>query len=186
MQDNPQNSPENGAHNPAPLQRRFIAWLLDRAVLLPFSIGLLYAIVEMKSLPFAILMLMAEAAYKPILEALYGQTLGKKWMNIWVVNQKGFGPISWNQSLFRFMPWAAAFYATVFVIFRHFQAEGFMEIDTLEAYIEFSRKHPLGENLLIAMINYLTLFSVMWVISDPMKRALHDRLAGTVVVDSLE
>lgn len=144
--------------------------------------GLFYSIIELKSLPFAILMMLGEAAYKPIMEALYGHTLGKKWMKLEVVNQKGFGPISWNQSLLRFLPWAAVFYATVFVIIRHFQAEGFMEVTDMPMYIEFGRKHPLGENMLIAMINYLPLFSVMWVLSDPMRRALHDRLAGTVVV----
>ena len=186
MQENTENTTGNSSPAPAPLQRRFIAWLLDRVVLLPLTGGLLYAIVELKSLAFAILMLVAEAAYKPIMEATSGQTLGKKWMNIRVVNQKGFGPISWNQSLFRFLPWAAVFYATVFIIVRHFQADGFMEVDSWPAYIEFGREHPLGENLLIAMINYLPLFSVMWVMSDPMKRALHDRLAGTVVLDSLE
>ncbi|WP_187270826.1 RDD family protein [Neolewinella aurantiaca] len=186
MQNTPHINPETGSPDPAPLQRRFIAWLLDRAVLLPLTGGLLYSIIELKSLPFAILMLLVEAIYKPIMEGLYGQTLGKKWMNILVVNQKGFGPISWNQSLLRYLPWAAVFYATVFIIVRHFQADGFMEVDSWPAYIEFGRKHPLGENLIIAMINYLPLFSVMWVISDPMKRALHDRVAGTVVLKSLE
>jgi len=183
VQDHPQTIPENNSREPAPLQRRFIAWLLDRIVLLPFTGGLLYAIVEMKSLALAVLMMAAEAAYKPIMEALSGQTLGKRWMNIRVVNEKSSGPISWNQSLLRFLPWAAVFYATVFVIVRHFQADGFLEVDSWTAYLEFSQAHPLGENLLIAMINYLPLFSVMWVISDPMKRALHDRLAGTVVLD---
>lgn len=132
------------------------------------------------------MMLVGEAAYKPIMEAIYGQTLGKKWMNIKVVDQKDFSPISWNQSLLRFLPWAAVFYATVFIVVRHFQADGFAEVDSWPAYIEFGREHPLGENLLIAMINYLPLFSVMWVMSDPMKRALHDRLAKTVVLTAVE
>ena len=135
---------------------------------------------------FGGILLLVEAIYKPIMEGLYGQTLGKKWMNILVVNQKGFGPISWNQSLLRYLPWAAVFYATVFIIVRHFQADGFMEVDSWPAYIKFGREHPLGENLIIAMINYLPLFSVMWVISDPLKRALHDRVAGTVVFSSKE
>ncbi len=183
MQENPTSTnPNGGSPEPAPLQRRFIAWLLDRVVLLPLTGGLLYGLIEMKSLPFAILMLAAEAAYKPIMEGLSGQTLGKKWMNIEVVNEEGFSPISWNQSLLRFLPWAAIFYATVFIIVRHFQADGFMEVDSWLGYIEFSQKHPLGENIFIAMINYLPLFSVMWVMSDPMRRALHDRLAKTVVV----
>ncbi len=186
MQENQPTNSTDGPHEPAPLQRRFIAWLLDRIVLLPFTGGLLYAIVEMKSLAFAILMMVAEAAYKPIMEALSGQTLGKKWMNIRVVNQKNSGPISWNQSLLRFLPWAAVFYATVFIVVRHFQAEGFMEVDSVTAYLEFSQAHPLGENLFIAMINYLPLFSVMWVMSDPLRRALHDRLAGTVVLAANE
>jgi uncharacterized RDD family membrane protein YckC len=182
VQETQQTKPEPGSPQPAKLQRRFIAWLLDRAVLLPLTIGLLYSIIDMKSLPFAIMMMIGEAVYKPIMEALYGHTLGKKLMKIQVVTQKGFGPISWNQSLLRFVPWAAVFYATVFVIIRHFQAEGFMEIDSWPAYIEFGREHPLGENILIAMVNYLPLFSVMWVMSDPTRRALHDRLAGTIVV----
>ena len=184
VQDNLSTPPDAGTPAPAPLPRRFVAWLLDRIVLLPFSGGLLYAIVELKSLPLALLMMVGEAAYKPVLEGLNGQTLGKKWMNVKVVNQEGFGPISWNQSLLRFLPWAAVFYATVFVIVRHFQADGFLEVDSFPAYIDFSRDHPLGENFFIAVINYLPLFSVMWVMSDPLRRALHDRWAKTVVVES--
>lgn len=167
---------------PAPNPARFGAYLLDKLVLLPLSIGLLYAVVIAKSLPLALVFLFFDALYKPLLEATAGQTLGKRWLGLRVVRGSDGGPISWNASLMRYLPWAAIFYCTVFVLVRHFQSPDFAAVNDLETYLTFSRKHPLGDNFLIALINYLPIFSVVWVFSDPLRRALHDRLAGTVVI----
>jgi uncharacterized RDD family membrane protein YckC len=168
----------------ATIRERGIAFLLDRLFVLPFSLGAIYMLIYLKSLPLTLMCIVAEAAYKPILEGIYGYTLGKKVMKIKVVSQKAFAPITWNQSLLRFTPWALAAYAAIFVMIRYFQTPGVLELETFEQFLEFRIKHPLSDSFLIGMINSLWIFSVMWVFSDPMRRALHDRLGKTLVVSS--
>ena len=162
---------------------RLIARIIDVAIIsLPLMMLMLYAIVFLRSLPLALACLVAEAIYKPALEVNSGQTIGKRIRKIRVVSQNDKGDIDVNQGMMRFLPWAAIVFASAFTLIRHFQAPEFADVDSIESYLLFSREHVLGENFIIAMINYLPLFSVMWIFSDPMRRALHDRIAGTVVV----
>ncbi|SEQ66706.1 RDD family protein [Neolewinella agarilytica] len=162
---------------------RLIARIIDVAIVtLPITLVMLYAIAVLRSMPLALLCVVAEAVYKPAFEINSGQTIGKRLRKIKVVNQKDQGEIDANQGLMRFLPWAAIAFTSVFILIRHFQSPDFADVDSIEAYLVFSREHVLGENIIIAIINYLPLFSVMWIFSDPMRRALHDRLGGTVVV----
>jgi len=170
----------------ASIRDRGIAFLLDRLFVLPFSLGAIYVLIYLKSLPLVLACIVAEAAYKPALEAVYGYTLGKKVMKIKVVSQLTGGQITWNQSFLRFTPWALAAYAAIFVMIRYFQTPGALELETIEEFLEFRVKHPLSNSFLIGMINSLWIFSVMWVFSDPQRRALHDRLGKTWVVKEIE
>lgn len=181
---NDQNTPATDGPQMATIRDRGIAFLLDRLFVLPFSLGAIYTLISLKSLPLTLMCIVAEAAYKPILEAVYGYTLGKKVMKIKVVSQKNFAEITWNQSFLRFTPWALAAYAAIFVMIRYFQTPGVLDLETFEQFLEFRIKHPLSDSFLIGMLNSLWIFSVMWVFSDPMRRALHDRLGKTLVVSS--
>lgn len=175
--------PETTATHYASFKDRLIARLIDVCIVtLPATLLMLYSVVFLKSLPLAIACIVAEAIYKPALEITSGQTIGKRLRNIRVVTQNDRSAIDANQGLMRFLPWAMIAFASIFVLIRHFQSPDFVGVTSIEEYIKFSREHVLGENFIIAMINYLPLFSVMWIFSDPMKRALHDRLAETVVV----
>jgi len=183
---NEQKTPVEGTQNMASIRDRGIAFLLDRLFVLPFSLGAIYVLIYLKSLPLVLACIVAEAAYKPALEAVYGYTLGKKVMKIKVVSQLTGGQITWNQSFLRFTPWALAAYAAIFVMIRYFQTPGALELETIEEFLEFRVKHPLSNSFLIGMINSLWIFSVMWVFSDPQRRALHDRLGKTWVVKEIE
>ncbi|WP_020571085.1 RDD family protein [Neolewinella persica] len=183
---NDQNTPTEGPKNLASIRDRGIAFLLDRLFVLPFSLGAIYVLIYLKSLPLVLACIVAEAAYKPVLEAVYGYTLGKKVMKIKVISQHTHGPITWNQSFLRFTPWALAAYAAIFVMIRYFQTPGALELETIEQFLEFRVNHPLSNSFLIGMINSLWIFSVMWIFSDSQKRALHDRLGKTLVVKEVE
>lgn len=177
-----ENTPTENGPAIATIRDRGIAFLLDRLFVLPFSLGAVYTLVYLKSLPLTLICVVAEAAYKPILEGAYGFTLGKKVMKLKVVSQATLGAITWNQSFLRFTPWALAAYAAIFVMIRYFQTPGLLELETFEQFLEFRVQHPLSNSFLIGMLNSLWIFSVMWVFSDPMRRALHDRLGKTLVV----
>lgn len=181
---NEQNTPETGPPAPASLRNRAFAYLLDKLFVLPFSLGLMYTVIYLKSLPVALLFIVGEALYKPMLEAFYGYTLGKKVMKLKVVSQKNYSPITLNQSLFRFTPWALAYYAAIFVMVRYFESPDLLSVTNPEEYLAFMSKHPLSNSFLIAILNSLWIFSVTWVFSDPLRRALHDRLGGTMVVEA--
>jgi uncharacterized RDD family membrane protein YckC len=167
---------------PASLYQRFLAWCIDRVVLLPLSIGVFYIAISSKNLQFIILLMVVEALYKPITEKVYGATLGKRATNIRVVSQDGGGDISWNQSLMRFLPWAISFYVTIFVYIRYFEYPGFADVHDFGAFTKFMQAHPLSDNTLIGLLNSLPLFSMIWGVSDVLRRAIHDKLAGTVVI----
>lgn len=171
---------------PATLRNRAFAYLLDRLFVLPFSLGLIYIVITFKSLPLALLCIVGEALYKPVLEGLFGHTLGKKLMKIKVVSQDKQAPITFNQSLLRFTPWAISYYAAIFVMIRYFESPDLLTVTTQEEYLAFISKHPLSSNFLIAVLNALWIFSVTWALSDPLRRALHDRLGGTLVVEAEE
>jgi len=167
---------------PAGIQNRIIAWCVDRIVLLPFTIGVMNVFVGSKSLPIMVLLLVGEALYKPVTEKLYGQTLGKRVTGIRVVTQEYGGEITWNQSLLRFLPWALSFYATIFVYIRYFEAPGFAEITDWYGMVDFQRNHPMSNSTLVAMLTAMPMFSTIWIFSDVLRRAIHDRIAGTVVI----
>lgn len=167
---------------PASLYQRFLAWCIDRVVLLPLSLGVFYVAIGSKNLQLIILLMVVEALYKPTMEKQYGATLGKRATGIRVVSQEGGKGISWNQSLMRFLPWAVSFYVTIFVYIRYFEYPGFAEVQDFEAFTKFMQAHPLSDNTLIAMLNSLPLFSMIWGMTDVLRRAIHDKLAGTVVV----
>lgn len=171
----------------ASFSNRALARIIDIGLVsVPLSMLLLVSLVFLRSLPIAVMCVVLDAAYKPLMEARYGWTLGKKWRKIKVISQETGGLMDINQSLTRFLPWAIAYFASIFVYTRHFQDPAFAEVQTMEAYFEFSAAHVLSGNFLISLANNLTIFSAVWMFSDPFKRALHDRFAKTIVVNDIE
>lgn len=171
----------------ATIPRRAFARVIDFGLVsVPLNALALMAIVFYRSLPLAIGLLLLEAAYKPLTESRWGYTLGKKWMKMKVVDQATGEKMDMNQSLLRFLPWAVSVFITIFVYTRHFQAPAFAEVTDLLQYAEFAREHVLGNSFLISLLSNMTIFSAVWMFSDPMVRALHDRIAKTVVVNDLE
>lgn len=168
---------------PASLRDRGLAWLVDAIIRAPLAYLLFAVAAGSKNLLLAMLLLFIREAYKPVMEAIYGYTIGKKVLKIKVVSAADLSPITWNQSLLRFIPWAIAFYTEIFVTIRLYQAPGFVEVVDLETYTEFQANSPLADNFLVGMLGVAWIFSCMWIFSDPLRRALHDYLGKTLVVE---
>lgn len=170
----------------APVARRAFARLVDFGLIsVPLNALALLALIYARSLPLAVVLLLLEAAYKPVTESRWGYTLGKKWMKMRVVDQETGGNIDMNKSLLRFLPWAVSVFTTIFVYTRHFQDPAFAEVGDLIQYTEFTQEHVLSQSVIISLLTNLTIFSAVWMFSDPMNRALHDRIAKTVVVNDV-
>lgn len=174
---------ENTTIQPASLRDRGLAWLVDTIIRMPLTVSVVLITIGSKSLTLALALLVVREAYKPVMEAVYGYTIGKRVLKIKVVSAEDQAPISWNQSLLRFIPWAIAFYTEVFVTIRYYQAPGFSEATDFEAYIKFQETHPLYGNFWIGILGVAWVFSAMWILSDPLRRALHDQLGRTLVVE---
>lgn len=171
----------------ASVSRRIIARFIDFGLVwVPLNALALMALIFWRSLPVAIGLLLLEAIYKPLLEARWGATLGKKWMKMKVVDRTTGRLMDINQSLYRYLPWAFSVCASVFVFTRYFQDPAFADVTDLEAYVDFANEHVLNESFLLSLVTNLTVFSAVWMFSDPMVRALHDRIAGTVVINDVE
>jgi len=171
---------------PASLRDRGLSWLVDAIIRAPLTVSIVFIAIGSKSLPLALVLMAAREAYKPVMEAVYGYTIGKRVLKIKVVNAEDQGPITWNQSLMRFIPWAIAFYTEVFLTIRFYQAPGFFEVADYEAYAKFQEAHPLYGNFWVGILGVAWVFSVMWIFSDPLRRALHDQLGRTLVVEDKE
>lgn len=173
---------ENSEHQPDqqvdPSELRFASFtvraaarVIDLFVLFPISALAAYFTLFEPSLSIVLLLALLDAAYKPIMESVYGWTIGKRVMKLKVISQYDLGPIDFNQSLMRFLPWALVFCVTVFLNTRYFQDPNFTEIEDLETYLQFLQDHPLSQNFFVGVIQYLPLFSAMFVFSDPFRRA---------------
>lgn len=155
------------------------ATLVDMLVLLPL-IGLsFYNIFSLKSLLVAQLIILINAAYKPLLEYQYGATVGKMAVKLKVVNEKK-DLITANQAIIRYSPWLVSvlvnliFTANLFNTPEFQDTTGFMEFSMLSQEVAGSTMNSLA--------GWLVIISAVALVFSPFKQALHDRLAKTYVI----
>lgn len=161
---------------------RLGAAFIDLLVLGPISYGIYHFMVVQPSIYVVAGLSVLNALYKPLAEAIFGYTVGKYLLKMKVVDRKSNQRITLNQSFTRFLPWAVAAFASLFVLVRVIEAQDFTEVDTLAGYMDYLAKFPLSRNFLVSLLNNFPIFSAVWIIMDPWKRALHDRWAETFVV----
>lgn len=155
---------------------------MDVAVLLPLSYGIYYFVVEDNRMFVMVAIWLLTFLYKPIMESVFGWTVGKAVMRLRVVDGGNNLNIDLNQSFIRFLPWAVSYFVSLFVYVRVSQTAGVTELDGFMDWNAYLARFPLNENLLISMGNNFPVFSAVWLITDPWNRALHDRWARTFVI----
>ena len=166
----------------APVWRRFVAWLIDAVVRSVFTAATVYVLVTYRSLAGAIVIAILEGLYKPVLEARFGWTLGKKAMNIQVIDAQTGNQIDFNQSLMRYLPWAITVFAGIWLLDQYLKDPAFAEVLVMEDYLEYLRNSDWNENTYLGIIRQLPVFSSVWMVGDQLRQAVHDKLAGTLVV----
>ena len=152
---------------------RLIALLVDSFIMLP--LGILtewFRQAELPPLFFYIWIPLASLVfpvYKILMHARYGQTLGKMWMNVKVLDASE-EPLKFSQAFLREIP------------------QLIFNIGAIYLGLRFLNENPESENVKSA---YAALAQVagIWALADILtfffnvkRRALHDFLAGTVVV----
>jgi uncharacterized RDD family membrane protein YckC len=152
---------------------RFVALLIDSFILLPIGISDdWFRQAEFPPLFFYFwipLSLLVSSVYTITMHGLYGQTLGKMWMNVKVLDSSE-EPIKFSQAILRGLP------------------DLIFKIGLIYLGITFLGANPEDENFKSAYGAFFSLISV-WGLADILtflfndkRRALHDFIASTVVV----
>ena len=171
---------------PANLWRRWLAYLVDTVLMILLTLLTFYLLIYQKMLWLALAVALLEALYKPLMEARYGWTLGKLSQKIKVVDATTGGGIDFNQSLMRYLPWAVGFFASVFVLVRHFQNPDFAGVTDYLTYMEFAQNSVLNDSWVLQLVQQVPIISATWLILDPLRQALHDKMAHTLVVTMVD
>ncbi|MBT1703407.1 RDD family protein [Chryseosolibacter indicus] len=154
--------------------RRFFSGLIDGIIFVP--IGLLdYLIIDSENV--SILILGVAFSYSSFyVYTIYfhwssGQTLGKNWMDVRVVDKSETRLLTFRQSIMR---------DSIYIIL-----ELIGLIILISRILELGR-YPLGES---AIENYLDWLATLWflleiatMLTNKRRRAIHDFLAGSVVI----
>ncbi len=177
-----QDLPDPTTVRTAGLLPRVAAYLVDQFVLFPLLLGIYFFTVRQPLLPAIVLIWLVQTLYKPLTEWHYGRTLGKTLLRLRVVDRGTNLRPNLNQSFVRFLPFAVAAFAALFVSIRIFQSPEISEIKGIQEYGYFLRSFPLAQDFFVSTLNNFPVFSAVWMIMDPWSRALHDRWAETFVI----
>lgn len=155
------------------------ASLLDSVVLLPL-VGLnYYNSLNLKSLPIAMLIAIASAVYKPLMEYKYGATVGKMAVKIKVVNYN-LQAITLEQTLIRYLPWLLSTLITMMATVAIFQTTGFMEATDVMTYGELVQDSSYMKWMQFA--GWIVPISAFGMVFNPYRQAVHDQLAKTFCI----
>ena len=163
---------------PAGFWIRVVASLVDGLILLPITIGFIFAVFTV-NIPLVLLFALPSLVYKPLMESRYGATWGKMICGLRVTGEQ-VGKLSLGAAYLRFVPFMASLVVWL-VVYLLLYANG--EFTTASNHLEISRalqEHPLRHlNQLTGMIILVDCGSVL-LTED--KRALHDFLAKSFCV----
>ena len=161
---------------------RFGAMFIDGLVLAPVSVGLMYFNVTSTKSPILLAVItLISLAYKPVMEYIYGATLGKMALKLRVVDirfeKAGLQEIL-LRNIFNIVPALIVLVITIGI----YLSPEFKEIN---GFMEYSRYNSQFTSLQI--INYvsyfITIVDAIVLLADSRKRSLHDKIAQTYVIE---
>ena len=164
---------------------RALAVLLDALIVgIPIALASVYNLLILKSFLFFVLISIISIAYKPLMEGIYGATLGKMSMGMKVVDYDGRA-INAPQAILRSVFTISQSLFTIPVYWFIFNDLDLMELTNyFELSLQMAASYPLlnvisGVSSLILFIETLALL-----LDQPYWRSLHDRIAKTYVVST--
>jgi len=161
---------------------RFVAVLLDGLILAPITIGFGYFnMISLKSIPLLVLLTIVGLAYKPVMEHMYGATLAKMAFKLKVVGSD-FQQASLNtillRNIFNILP---GLVSLIFSI-QMFTDPEFLDVTGFQDFAIYSNQIQSSQAMSIINFSLMFIDSIMLGI-DEQKRSLHDRIAGTYVIE---
>ena len=163
----------------ASLWNRVSAALIDTLVYLPFAAFGVYNLVTYKSFGLDLLVNLFPLLYKPLMEWKYGATLGKMAVNIRVISTSSFH-ITLDQAMARFTPFFLYHGVIIMSNYHLFTNSAFAEAIHLEAVAELQQKSPFTG--VSSFASFVMVFSILYLITNPFRQGLHDKLARTYCI----
>lgn len=164
---------------------RFLAVVLDSLIVgVPLGVASVYNLLAFKSFWLFVLISLLSIAYKPLMEGVYGATLGKMSMGMKVVDYVG-GKINWPQAILRSVFTIAQTLVTIPVYWFIFRDSSLMEMTSyFKLSIALAESYPTL-NIISGISSFILLIEAILLMTDPPYwRSLHDRIAKTYVVES--
>lgn len=160
--------------------QRFFASLLDGIVLAPFGIADSYNRSNWQSYPVFLLLFLITLLYKPFLEIKYGATLGKMVMKLTVVNT-AYQKADARNILLRniFDIFERLFTGIVAMV--TFSTTNFTDAGVFDEYINFSGTST-ALSWVTTAFGIIVLIDAIFLLADDRRRALHDRIGQTFVI----
>ena len=153
------------------------AAILDGLIFVPLIAFEIYNKLTLHSIPLMLLGTVLMMIYKPYLEYSRGATIGKSLVGVKVVNTE-FGPLTLDQAIIRYIPWAISAILGILINFAYYNAdelaESFMEIGLVT--------QDSFWNTFNGLYSLVFLVIVIWVAFDKRKQGLHDKIAETYCI----
>lgn len=163
---------------------RLGAYIIDILVLIPvIGASMYFTMFSPNAMAFLLISLIS-AFYKPVLEGLYGATVGKMALKIKVVGAEG-APVTLNQAFIRWVPFLLG---AVFSWWLSYGTIAGAAAEGVSGFMEYSlyQQEQAAEMGASATIGQLTglipLISALFMLGNPRKQAAHDKLAATYVI----
>ena len=182
-----QPTTENNEHSKAPknhfrfatLGVRLAAAFIDVLVYMPVAAFGVYNLATYKSFGLDLLVNLFPLFYKPLMEWKYGATLGKMALKVKVISTSSLN-ISLDQALARFTPFFLYLGVIIMSNYHLFTNSAFAEAADLEAVAELQQKSQFTG--VSSFASFVMIFSVLYIITNPFRQGLHDKLARTYCI----
>jgi uncharacterized RDD family membrane protein YckC len=176
---------DDSLHRYAGFWSRLVAGLVDLIVFAPLIALVIWiqGLSRTAALAIVVPRALLAATYNIYFHGRWGQNLGKMVMGIRVVNVSG-NPMSWKQAFLRFsvdVVLGAALAASSLVGLLHIAPASYLTLSWTERAQRIAELSP-GYDFLLYATNVWVWSEIIVLLFNRRKRALHDFIAGTVVI----
>jgi uncharacterized RDD family membrane protein YckC len=164
---------------PAGFWIRFAAHFIDGLILLPLVIILIINLYIFKNTALLILLSLPSFLYKPLMESIYGATLGKMACGIKVIDGMG-QKLDLGTAFLRALPFLLANFIGTLQSLILYSSSEFQSATTIEEMGQLQQFGPI--DIVVYLVNFIVLADCIVAAFSYRKRALHDMLAGSYCV----
>ncbi len=159
--------------------QRFLAVLVDGLVLLPFLLIDHYNKITWKSLSLLTVTFLITLLYKPFMEAKYGATLGKMALALTIVDTQ-YQKAPLRNILLRNVFDLMSRLSTGVITIIAFSNSAFAGANTMQEYNNLA--NIAGALFVTIFATAIAIIDAIFLIADERRRALHDRIGQTYVI----